>query len=91
MIDCLLTICTCQFNVETAITATDVIKITKNMLTYKSFLTQMYKKGHAWAKFDIHYRRLREADRAPWDKLRNSLFWQYSSTEGNMDIICPQD
>ena len=77
--------------VETAITATDAITITKDMLTYKSRVTQMYKKGQTWAKFDIHYRRLREADRAPWDKLRNSLFWQYSSTEGNMDIICPQD
>ena len=77
--------------VETAITASDAIKITKDMLTYKSRVTQMYKKGQAWAKFDIHYRRLREADRAPWDKLRNSLFWQYSSTEGNRDTFRPQD
>ena len=76
-----------SIHIECARTHSEVIKLTKALLTYRKEINNMKRLGYDWANYDRHFRTEREATICPWATTRQDLLLHYQ--HNNRDTFRP--
>ena len=69
--------------IENAHSHSDMLKLTRSLLTYKKEINNMAKLGYDWAGYDRHFRSDRQATPFPWSTTRHDLILEYQNTRRN--------
>ena len=70
---------------ERETTASGMLALTQNMLTYLRNITNMYKMGYNWHDYDRHFRKRQEKYPHPWEIIDSNLEMMYRKPENKQN------